>query len=280
MKEPNIKILVACHKADPYIRQDDIYMPIQVGKALHPEINLGFQCDNEGDNISHKNDTYCELTALYWAWKNLKGVDYIGLCHYRRYFDFKTKTIKDKIIKGKEEYIKNSDYKIIKQHIKNNIIKPKPILFPYNLRTQYSNCHNSFDLNILNDIIKADFPYIEASFKKIFNSNKLSPYNMFIMDWQTFVNFCEFIFSILPKLEKKVKIKDYDLYQRRIFGFLSERLLNVFLDHISESKKITEFPIKLIDSSKKNVDIKNYISRNFRKKLAFFLTKNLNTQIQ
>ena len=52
---PRIKILVACHKADPNIRHDDIYMPIQVGKALHPELDLGFQCDNTGDNISEKN---------------------------------------------------------------------------------------------------------------------------------------------------------------------------------------------------------------------------------
>ena len=92
-KQPRIKILVACHKADPNIRQDDIYMPIQVGKALHPDLDLGFQCDNTGDNISEKNGTYCELTALYWAWKNLKDVDYIGLCHYRRYFGFNTYTL-------------------------------------------------------------------------------------------------------------------------------------------------------------------------------------------
>lgn len=85
-KQPRVKILVACHKADPNIRQDDIYMPIQVGKALHPELDLGFQCDNTGDNISEKNGSYCELTALYWAWKNLKDIDYIGLCHYHRYF--------------------------------------------------------------------------------------------------------------------------------------------------------------------------------------------------
>lgn len=68
-RKPRLKILVACHKADHAIRQDDNYMPIQVGKALHPELNLGFQCDNTGDNISEKNGSYCELTALYWAWK-------------------------------------------------------------------------------------------------------------------------------------------------------------------------------------------------------------------
>ena len=86
--EYKIKILVACHKSDTAIYQNDIYMPIQVGKALHANVELGFQCDNTGDNISEKNDSYCELTAIYWAWKNLKDIDYIGLCHYRRYFDF------------------------------------------------------------------------------------------------------------------------------------------------------------------------------------------------
>ena len=78
------KILVCCHKkAEVY--SDDIYTPIHVGKALHPNLNLGFMTDNIGENISEKNDSFCELTAQYWAWKNLR-CKYIGLCHYRRYF--------------------------------------------------------------------------------------------------------------------------------------------------------------------------------------------------
>ena len=43
--------------------------------------------DDEGENISDKNPMYCELTAQYWAWKNLDA-DYYGFCHYRRYFNF------------------------------------------------------------------------------------------------------------------------------------------------------------------------------------------------
>ena len=35
-KQPRVKILVACHKADPNIRQDDIYMPIQGGQSAPP----------------------------------------------------------------------------------------------------------------------------------------------------------------------------------------------------------------------------------------------------
>lgn len=78
----DIRILIAAHK--PYgFAQDDIYMPVQVGAALNDK--FGAACDDTGDNISDKNPYYCELTGLYWMWKNVKA-DYCGLVHYRRYF--------------------------------------------------------------------------------------------------------------------------------------------------------------------------------------------------
>ena len=85
-RKPNVKILVCCHKQDVCATEPP-YFPIQVGKAIS-QVDLGIQGDDTGDNISHKNASYCELTGMYWAWKNLKDVDVIGLCHYRRYFDF------------------------------------------------------------------------------------------------------------------------------------------------------------------------------------------------
>ena len=86
MTHANVKILVCCHKKD-IMATEAPYFPIHVGKALSDK-DLSIQPDNEGENISHKNQSYCELTGMYWAWKNLKNVDVIGLCHYRRYFDF------------------------------------------------------------------------------------------------------------------------------------------------------------------------------------------------
>ena len=80
------KIIVCCHKQDIMANQEP-YFPVHVGKALS-DAKLGIQPDDEGKNISAKNRSYCELTGLYWAWKNLKNVDVVGLCHYRRYFDF------------------------------------------------------------------------------------------------------------------------------------------------------------------------------------------------
>ena len=85
-KDPNIKIYVVCHKPS-YVPENPYLYPIQVGTALSGSKLEGMIHDNEGDNISDRNKTYCELTAQYWAWKN-DDADYYGFFHYRRYFAF------------------------------------------------------------------------------------------------------------------------------------------------------------------------------------------------
>ena len=104
-----IEILVCTHKKDENTRNGGVYKAIQVGKALHPELNLGYTCDNEGENISEKNPFWCEYTALYWGWKNQKNVEYSGLCHYRRYFDINI--TEDNI----DQLFKKNDILVIKQ---------------------------------------------------------------------------------------------------------------------------------------------------------------------
>lgn len=100
----DIKILVAAHKKY-WMPADDVYMPLHVGaEGKEP---LGYTPDNTGDNISAKNSNYCELTGLYWAWKNLE-CQYIGLCHYRRYFGRRVHT-KD-IEKKKRAIFHREDY--------------------------------------------------------------------------------------------------------------------------------------------------------------------------
>ena len=94
-----IKILVAQHK-DLKVFSNDVYTPIHVGKVLSENKSFCLLGDNTGDNISHLNPYFCELTAQYWAWKNMHDVEYIGLCHYRRYFKTEfTKENIDNIIK-------------------------------------------------------------------------------------------------------------------------------------------------------------------------------------
>ena len=103
----DLKILVCCHN-QCVLPSDVFYLNIQVGTALS-SLNLNMHKDNEGDNISSKNGTYCELTGLYWAWKNLK-CDYIGLCHYRRFFDFRD----SKSINREPIHVRPNDFPLVK----------------------------------------------------------------------------------------------------------------------------------------------------------------------
>ena len=101
----NIKILVCAHK-DSRLPQHEYFCPIQVGASL-TSARFFPVLDNTGDNISDRNPHFCELTAHYWAWKNLNA-DYIGLCHYRRYFSSCKKTPKEENEKFKVVLTKNN----------------------------------------------------------------------------------------------------------------------------------------------------------------------------
>ena len=87
-KKPKIKIFVAHHK-QWYVYEDDVYVPIQVWKK-NAKVDLWILWDDTWDNISWKNDNYAELTAQYRVWKNydLRDIDYVWFCHYRRYMTY------------------------------------------------------------------------------------------------------------------------------------------------------------------------------------------------
>jgi len=85
MVHSDIKLYIVTHKPT-YIPQHPLFVPLQIGTALHALIPH-MQHDNTGDHISQLNNRYCELTGQYWAWKN-DHADYYGFFHYRRYFSF------------------------------------------------------------------------------------------------------------------------------------------------------------------------------------------------
>ena len=203
---------------------DEVYLPIHVGREGKDD--LGYTGDNTGDNISVKNPNYCELTGLYWAWKNLY-CEYIGLCHYRRYFAHKAKSnsLEDK----KQSILTKKDYEQLLQQY--DVILPKKRnYYIETVRSQYEHAHNKRDLDEVENIIRQQYPsYIEA-FEKVMNSRKLYIYNMFVMDKFLFDKYCIWLFDILFTLEKRIDIVNYDKYNARVFGFLSERLFNVWLE--------------------------------------------------
>ena len=218
-----IKIIVTTHKAY-WMPNDDVYMPLHVGREGKQD--LGFVGDNIGDNISLKNANYCELTGLYWAWKNLK-CDYIGLCHYRRYFC--SNNHRSDIASKHKAIMHRADYeKLLQQY---DVILPKKRnYFIETVRSQYEHAHNKRDLDEVERIIAEKYPVYSEAFTKVMNRKKLHILNMFVMRKEVFDEYCEWLFDILFELEKRIDISQYDTYQARVFGFLGERLFNVWLE--------------------------------------------------
>lgn len=230
----SVKILVCCHKDDVMATKEP-YMPIHVGKAISDK-NLHIVGDDSGDNISAMNPSFCELTGMYWAWKNMHPVDYIGLCHYRRYFNFHERSVfcADSTIVKTESFdalnLEIPDLYQIFQHY--DVVLSKPIHYPYSLFIDYSVCHISDDLRTVRSIINDLYPdYLNAFDEVIENNNRLSHYNMMVVPWNVFDEYCHWLFNILFEAQRRIDITGYNSVQKRIWGYMAERLLNVYVKH-------------------------------------------------
>lgn len=266
------KILVCTH-TDSFYLQSDIYQPIHVGRAIHPELDFDFLGDDTGDNISSKNESYCELTAHYWAWKNL-NVDYIGLCHYRRYFDFKAKSgiinndIEDVGYDEIERRCEGGDPVSLLQD-GTEVILGCPSYIPHNVATNYILSHIPEDFFLLCRIILKLYPEYEHTLRRhYFCSNKWIAYNMMFCKKELFDKYAEWMFTILAEVEKYGKRCDYS-YQKRIYGFMGEILTPLFFLH--NCKKIKYKPILYVTDKPRKISAVTYLRNKVRYYLAFYL---------
>lgn len=243
----NIKFLVATHKKY-WMPKDEIYLPIQVGKEGKQD--LGYIGDNTGDNISTKNSNYCELTAIYWAWKNLEA-DYIGLVHYRRYF---TKHNFRNCEKKKQDILTKNDFENILKDV-DIIVPDKRKYYIETNRSHYNHAHYKKDLNETENIIKEIYPEYSIAFNKVMNRTWAHMFNMFIMRKDYFDEYCEWLFTILFELEKRIDISNYKVMEARVFGFISELLLDVWL----ETKQIKYREVNVSFIEKQNWLKKGYL---------------------
>jgi hypothetical protein len=213
-------MLVAAHKAYR-MPEDPMYLPIQVGKA-GKNLDLGFQGDDTGDNISEKNATYCELTGIYWAWKNLDA-DWVGLSHYRRYF---------RGTRGRDLW--NC---ILTQAQAVHLLQDTDVLLPkkrrYYIETvynQYVHSHPAAPLDLALQLAGETGPAYQAAAQGLKKRSWYHNCNMFLMKREIFDGYCQWLFSILAQVEAQVDISDYSQYDSRVFGFLGERLLDIYLE--------------------------------------------------
>ena len=251
----SIRIIVATNK--PYhIAKDKMYLPIQVGAAQN--VSIGFRQDDEGENISLKNAHYCELTGLFWAWKNLDA-DYIGLCHYRRYLSSR------KI----SRFFTCKSQRILTLPEAEKLLIQAPILLPkkrsYWIETTYSqyvHAHYESDLVKTKAIIEDIYPEYKQAFDKVMSRRSGHHFNMFVMRRDLLERYCEWLFDILFELEKRVDISGYSTYNQRLFGFIGERLLDVWL--AKESFPYLELPVVFMEKQHWPKKILNFLWRKFR----------------
>lgn len=187
--------------------------------------------DNTMENISSKNESYCELTALYWIINNCND-DIIGLTHYRRIFTEEDDTSIKLIGMSEVRKILN-DYDII--------LPPLHNCGNESVYSHYSNAHYKKDMNMTRKVIEEIYPEYIETFDEVMNSSFEYGFNMFISKRKTIKEYTNWLFNILFELENRIDINEYDNYQKRVFGFVSERIFNVWLRY--NNLKIKELVI-------------------------------------
>lgn len=238
----NISLYTVYHKQSHIIKNSYI-KPIQVGNAISIQ-NIDYR-DNQGINISKKNDSFCELTAQYWAWKNDNSSDYLGLMHYRRFFDFniaEDRKVNEYGILQEAEFTLDfiEKYHLTEEQIKQQV-ENYDIILPQewdvtsanwkNIKDNYINApfHHKKDLDMTRQVISEKYPQDIVFFDEVMNAKKGYFTNMFILKKTIFNEYSEWLFDILFEVEKRINISVYDTQEKRVFGYLSERLFNVWL---------------------------------------------------
>ena len=260
-KKTNIKILIACHKPSE-LPKNNLFLPIRVG-AERAKDDLSLQRDDDGeDNISYKNSGYCELTAIYWAWKNLEA-DYYGLFHYRRYYSFSSRRypvsddghmmvrarflspeIYDKFGLTDEDQMRRiieaNDLIVHESRPVKDL--PTPMgLAGKSVREHYiyhdGTIVRNSDIELMTNIVRDKYPTIYPYYQKYLDGNFFLGYNMFIMKKQFFTKMCQFEFDILEEVEKTLSksLSQRSLNANRVYGYLAEILTSVYIYYLRQT---------------------------------------------
>lgn len=250
-----MKVYVITHKIfnSKELRNNDSYPILLVGakngnKGLQYYLN-----DNTKENISGKNKNFCELTGQYWIWKNSQE-DIVGLVHYRRYFSLskKSKSLNSILPAHTIRNILSS----------NDIILPKrnPFIFEGKTAAQFfGDVHDPLVWTLTRDIIKESYPSYIQDFDWFSSQKSGYVYNMVITKKELFDQYSKWLFDILFKLEKQIDISNYDAYNQRMFGFVSERLINVWVHHMK--LKVYECPVMETENKKMTQRVRLWLKK-------------------
>ena len=234
-----------CYHTPCKLLSDEVFRPIHVGRATS-RFALDTAGDDTGDNISRRNSSFCELTAQYWAWKNDSSADWIGLVHYRRYLDFRGNTnavdiwghVQLESVTDKEQDLYGINARSVRELIENcgNIVAVMPRKWDVakagykNIYDHYSKSefHHSKDLDMLRNVVGEIYPEYLEDYDNFMISTEGYFTNIFVLRKDVFDDYSKWLFSILFELEKRINTINYSKGAKRVFGYLAERLINVY----------------------------------------------------
>lgn len=219
--------------------QNPIYVPLHVGREGKED--LGYIGDNLGENISDLNCLYGELTGLYWIWQNITDIDYIGFCHYRRYFLNKS---------GIE--MQRMDY--LELLTRYDVIIPKHGICDEEYRVHYGRAHNIRDLEAVGRAVNKLYPDYYQSFQEAITGNIFYSGNLCVMSLPLLKAYAEWLFNIFAEAAQEIDVSGYDAYHRRVYGFLSEQMLYVFI--LKNQLSYVEAPVGILGEKAETVYIK------------------------
>lgn len=235
----SVKIFVMTHKKFD-APSDPIYIPLHVGREGKED--LGYLGDHTGDHISAKNCYYSELTGLYWAAHNVTDADYFGLCHYRRFF-----------LDEQGRLLDASSYEeILKDH---DVILAKAVYHPKSYYEVYDEAHNIRDLQVTGEVLRQLYPEDYPIFEEVIAGKKVYSGNMFVTSRELFCEYTDWLFSVFDQVEERIDPDAYDAYHRRVYGFLSEQLLYVWVK--SRGLRIYEAPVGLTQEKAETIELKH-----------------------
>jgi len=197
--------------------------------------------DNSGTHISHLNASFSELTGHYWVWKNLSPVDFVGFCHYRRYFNFLAipevhlhkllaPPIEEVITFVTQPAQEAAARQILAQY---DAIASLPYSLPQTVSEQFQTCHSAEIWEVFIAAIHRQCPEWFASCTPWFDlSREFRFYPLFLMRWEHFDEFCTLLFKVLFDVFERMGIPAdvpnarYQL--ARYPGYLSERFMMLY----------------------------------------------------
>lgn len=267
MNNSIVKIFVMTHKHFD-IPSDKMYVPLQVGSAIHPHLGKEYLPDDTGNNISGLNPYFCELTGMYWIWQNihmsgaktktasrdLDTADIVGIAHYRRYMVGTTPDGSEKI------FNQNQIKEILSTH---DIMCSSLITLSSDYYDGFAADHHLKDLITLSKVLEEKDPVSSEIFNKLVHGNKTYFGNILVTSKKIYDDYCAWLFDILFEVQKRTDMTGYNGYQMRLYGFLSEFLQMVYIR--KNNLKVYESRIAMIGEKAETAEVKAGIGDYFLK---------------